>query len=303
MSDKTIELPPDLVKHVSESLGDAGRQWLADVPALVSHLESVWNVRVEQPFPNGEFNFVAPAAGADGESFIIKIAPPFVDGECYAEAAFLRHHHGKGCVRLLEQDRDARAMLLERALPGLNLSEEFAGRETEVVESAIGVLLAIQGPPPGDGVEVISLDNWFTNLERCEGSQFQVEYARKALEIYGRLSTQGPKTYLHGDFHPGNIVTATREPYLAIDPKGIVGNVGYDIAVFLNNLHWWQIDKPDMKARLAAAVRQFADAFGIPEIELRQWAYAVQVLGAWWMFDEMPALYSGGVVKADMWDV
>src|SRR6478672_5359738 len=128
-----MELPSELVKHVSEGLGDAGRRWLADLPGSVRHLESAWNVKVGKPVPAGEFNFVAPAAGTDGEGFIIKIAPPYIDGECYAEAAFLRHHDGRGCVRLLRQDRDARAMLLERAVPGLNLSEEFAGREMDAV--------------------------------------------------------------------------------------------------------------------------------------------------------------------------
>jgi streptomycin 6-kinase len=298
-----MELPSELVKHVSEGLGDVGRQWLVDVPGFVRHLEAAWKVSVGEPIPTGEFNFVAPATGANGESFIIKIAPPYVDGECYAEAAFLRHHDGKGCVRLLKQDRDARAMLLERAVPGLNLSEEFAGCEMDAVAPSIAVLMEIHAPPPVDGVEIISLDKWFSNLERARGSRFPGEYAEKALDIYARLSARGPKTYLHGDFHPGNIVTATRQPYLAIDPKGIVGHVGYDIAVFLTNLHWWQQDKPDIKERLRVAVRQFSEAFGIPEIELRQWAYASQVLGAWWTFDEMRALYSGGVVKADIWDV
>ena len=130
-----------------------------------------------------------------------------------------------------------------------------------------------------------------------------MEYSRKALEFYQKLTSGTQRVYLHGDFHPGNIVTATREPYLIIDPKGIVGSLGYDIAVFLNNMHWWLHQTADLKARLEAALHGFADAFGMSETELKQWAYAVQVLGAFWTFDEMPAIYSGGVVKADIWDV
>jgi streptomycin 6-kinase len=79
--------------------------------------------------------------------------------------------------------------------------------------------------------------------------------------------------YLHGDFHPANIVNATRAPYLAIDAKGIVGHIGYDIACFLNNFHWWQDEKPDVDERLENAVSQFADSFDIDPFELRQWAF------------------------------
>jgi streptomycin 6-kinase len=64
---------------------------------------------------------------------------------------------------------------------------------------------------------------------------------------------------LHGDYHPGNVVNATRESYLAIDPKGIVGHIGYDIAVFLNNFHWWQEQRPDIRERIAPAVEQFSN--------------------------------------------
>ena len=89
--------------------------------------------------------------------------------------------------------------------------------------------------------DVDTLDQWFDNFRRYTETEFSAEYAAKAFEIYERLSIQPGRTfYLHGDFHPGNVVTATRSPFLAIDPKGIVGHLGYDIAVFVNNLHRWQ---------------------------------------------------------------
>ena len=91
---------------------------------------------------------------------------------------------------------------------------------------------------------------------------------------------------------------------VVIDPKGVIGPMGYDIGVFLNNLHWWsESHHSDTNALLNAAVAGFSAAMEIPESDLRKWAYAVQVLASWWTFDEMPALYTGGVVKADIWDV
>jgi streptomycin 6-kinase len=91
-----------------------------------------------------------------------------------------------------------------------------------------------------------------------------------------------------------------------IDPKGIVGPLGYDIAVFLNNIYWGQkdeLDKDVVRMNLARAIAEFSAAFEIGEIDLRKWAFATQVLGAWWTFDEMPDHYDNEVEKADIWDV
>jgi streptomycin 6-kinase len=296
-------LPEELVTHVSEILGKEGAKWLRNLPALIGHLEELWSVKIGIPFAAGEFNYVAPARRNESEDVVVKIAPPYPDGEVYSEAAWLKHHNGVGCIRLIEQDRDARAYLMERAIPGINLSEEFKSREPEAVAPAIEVLNIISDAPPFHLTDVISLDKWFDGMRCHVGTDFPAEYAGKALKLYGELSSKLPPKYLHGDFHPANIVTAAREPYLAIDPKGIIGGLGYDIAVFLNNFHWWQDTRPDVRDRLDAAVKQFSAAFNISEIDLRGWAFATSVLGAWWTFDEMPALYSGGVAKADIWDV
>ncbi len=91
--------------------------------------------------------------------------------------------------------------------------------------------------------------------------------------------------------------------YCVIDPKGWAGHIGYEIAVFLNNYHWWQEKRSDIGSRLDQAVQEFARAFGLVEFELRQWAYAQMVIGAWWNFSDMPELYDGSVVKADVWEV
>ena len=302
----TYNLPGQLIHHVSHTLGEVGSRWLDGVPSLVSQLSAEWKLTVSKPFDGGEFNFVAPALRNGNEQVVLKIAPPFENGEYASEAAWLRKLAGKGCVRLLDFDAGSRAMLLERAIPGLSLIRGLEGQPSQMVSDAIEVLRTIQIPAPDDEPDAIVLDHWFSNLTRAAGSDFPATYVERALDYYSDLSRSATPFYLHGDFHPGNIVTATRSPYLAIDPKGIIGPLGYDIAVFLNNLYWAQEDDADQEkilATLAGAVREFSAAFGLPEIDIRRWAFAVQVLGAWWTFDEMPALYSGGVVKADIWDV
>jgi len=152
--------------------------------------------------------------------------------------------------------------------------------------------------------DVDTLDKWFNNFRRYTETDFPHNPAAKAFEIYERLSMQSGRTfYLHGDFHLGNVVTAKLSPFLAIDPKGIVGHLAYDIAVFLINLHRWQEKKEDATDLISNAIGQFASAFDLTETEIRQWTFASMVIGAWWDFDDMPELYQGDFAMTDFWGV
>ena len=297
-------LPGELVKHISAICGQRGESWFDELPTMIRELEHQWSLKVLAPFPGVEFNFVAPAVLEDGTDVAIKISPPFERIEIYCEAKYLRTRDGRSVIRLLAEDRAKRAILLERAMPGQALFNEFSKNPEGSIQPAIEVLRSVLRPTPADMTDVDTLDAWFNNFRRYSETDFPNHHAEKAFEIYERLSRQNGRIYyLHGDFHPGNIVTATRERYLLIDPKGIVGHVGYDIAVFLNNLSWWQKGHPKLEEFLQDAVHQFSAAFEIAEFELLQWAYAYMVIGAWWNFEDMPQLYNSDVAMMDMWGV
>ncbi|MEO8572956.1 MAG: aminoglycoside phosphotransferase family protein [Pyrinomonadaceae bacterium] len=297
-------LPDELITHVTSMCGERGVRWLTDLERNVGDLERIWSIKIEKPFSAGEYNFVAPALHADGELMVLKIAPPFDTVEIFGEASFLRHRDGNGAVRLIAEDTSRFAILLEHALPGENLAEMFKENETAATQPAIEVLRSILSPPPRDTAGIGTLDNWFDGLRRYSSTEFPAGYAAKALKIYDRLSGQSARTlYLHGDFHPGNIVSATRSPFLAIDPKGIIGHMGYDVAVYLNNFHSWNEHRSDIGVRLVEVITAFASAFDIHATELMEWAFAQKVLSAWWTFDETPEMYNNEVAKADIWDV
>jgi streptomycin 6-kinase len=296
-------IPKELVAHTIAMCGASGTEWLDRLPATIREVETNWSISIGDPFPSIEFNYVAAATDVRDNAVVVKISPPFENSEIFSEAKFLRIANGRKVVKLIAQDRERRAILIERAVPGLNLAELYSGNELEAVPPAIDVLCAVTVDPPDDTSETVDLDDWFDGLRRHTETIFPAAYAAKALEIYSRLSGGVKRYYLHGDFHPGNIVSATREPFLAIDPKGMIGPIGYDIAVFLNNFHWWQEDRLDIHERLDFAVWAFSDAFGFSPADLRQWAFAQMVLSAWWTFDEMPEIYQNDVEKADVWNV
>jgi streptomycin 6-kinase len=296
-------IPKELVTHTIAMCGEIGKAWLDDLPALIRHLETAWSISVEDPFPSVEFNYVAAATDGLGQQVVIKISPPFDNTEIFSEAKFLGTLNGNGAVWLLAEDRERRAILVERAIPGASLTELYDGNELEAIGPAINVLRTITAEPPDDLTDTIDLDDWFDGLTRYNETAFPARYAKRALDIYADLSGNAKRQYLHGDFHPSNVVSGTREWFLAIDPKGMIGPIGYDIAVFLNNFHWWHEERTDVRARSKVAVEKFSDGFGISSSDLRRWAFAQMVLSAWWTFDEMPEIYDNEVAKADIWDI
>jgi len=296
-------LPEALVTHITAICGSRGLQWFDQLPETIRELEADWSISVNKPFPGIEFNFVAPAT-ANQEAVVLKIAPPFERTEIHAEAKYLRTREGHGAVKLIAEDRRLRAILIERALPGEALFTRFQDDPPSCVRPAIDVLRLLLRLPPSDFTDVDTLDNWFENFRSYSETDFPKKYAEKAFEIYERLSVQSGRIfYLHGDFHPGNIVAGTRAPFLAIDPKGIVGHLGYDIAVFLNNLQWWQNANPSMHNLLENAITEFAYSFDFAERELREWAFAYMVIGAWWNFKDMPEFYDTDFAMIDIWGV
>ena len=304
MTDRKLYQPPDeLVKHVTAICGESGVAWLSDLPRIAAELEERWNVTTEPAFEKGEYNFVAPARSETVDA-VLKVSPPYSQIEIFAEAEFLRKLNGNGAARLLQEDRENRAILIERIRPGVTMDVYFADDPFACVEPAIKVLKTILTPPPYPPAEAQLFYDWHFRFQRSLDTEFPYEYANKALTIFDGLFQDDERTYhLHGDFHPGNVISSGDSDFVVIDPKGLVGHVTYDISVFLNNLHWWQKEKYGVQERLFRAARQFGEAFGIDELTIREAAYAGMVIGAWWNFEDMPELYDNEVVLADIWDV
>ena len=300
---KRYQPPDELVKHVTAICGESGVAWLSDLPRIVAELELKWGVTTEPAFEKGEYNFVAPARSETIDA-VLKVAPPYPTVEIFAEAEFLRILDGNGAPRLLQEDRENYAILIERVRPGVTMDVLFEEDPFACVEPAIKVLKSILKPPPYPPAEAQLFYDWHYRFQRSLDSEFPRDYAIKALTIFDRLFQDDEGTFhLHGDFHPGNVISSGDSDFVVIDPKGLVGHLTYDISVFLNNLHWWQKGMDGVQERLFRAARQFGQAFGIDELTIREAAYAGMVIGAWWNFEDMPEHYNNEVVLADIWEV
>ena len=89
---------------------------------------------------------------------------------------------------------------------------------------------------------------------------------------------------LHGDLHHDNVLRGTREPWLAIDPHGLVGDPGYEIGSILFNPDPDDRD-PALTALVPARLRQLSAALGEPVDRLAAWGFVKAVLSEVWTAD------------------
>jgi streptomycin 6-kinase len=299
----THNLPTQFTKNVLAVCGTRGRRWLSDLPKIVGEIAEKWSLVVENPFPNLSYNYVAPCVSrADGNRAVLKIGlPEENDSVVFGEANFLKNADGNGAVKLLQFDALRRTLLLERLLPGENLTGLAETNDEEATTEAIRVMNKIRRSPPANHA-FPTLEKWVGSFLRAEKTKFDFARVKKAQRIFERLIGSSGQSLLHGDLHHQNILSARRERFLAIDPKGIVGDIGFEISVFLNNPRGWVLTVPDRRKMLCRRVEQFAEAFAIEPGDLRDWAFAEAVLSAWWTIEDGGSDWEKWLACAAIWE-
>ncbi len=259
--------------------GAEGTRWLAGLPRHIAELGQKWGLRVGPAFDqDGAASWVAAVELKDGSEAVLKIT--FPHDEPRFEAHALRFLDGRGAVRLLQASEDGFSLLLERCLPGTDLwslSEE----EGNAVACR---MLARMWREPDPSAPFISLADyvaqWWDSLPRITaGADYDEDVVAEAVARGRELAASQPRSVLlHGDFHPGNVLAARREPWLFIDPKPMVGEPAYDLAQWLYNRSRFVIQSDDAVAVLRQQIDRFATALGLSPARIAGWAF-VKVLG------------------------
>ena len=157
---------------------------------------------------------------------MLKVQRPHRESE--HEAAALELWDGDGAVRLLRHDPAAHALLLERCVPGTPLSGVGQEAALDVFVELLPRLWKPAGAPFRPLAEEAAW--WADQLPRQDWSSAP-DLLDAALEALRELpQTQGEQVLLHQDLHGDNVLSAQREPWLAIDPKPLVGEREFGIA-------------------------------------------------------------------------
>lgn len=196
-------------------------------------------------------------------------------------AEVLAWWNGHGAARVIAYDGDG--LLMERALgDGSLVRMARDGRDDEAARilcATVAALHARRDTPPATAVP---LEPWFAALwpaaERHGGI-----LARAASEARALLDAPREVVVLHGDVHHDNVLDFGARGWLAIDPKGLVGERAYDLANLFFNPDADVALTPGRLTRLADVV---SEAARVDHERLMRWVIAYGGLSAAWSLED-----------------
>jgi streptomycin 6-kinase len=215
---------------------------------------------------------------SDGAPAMLKIARSVEERRGNATLVWW---NGDGAARVLAHNDHA--ILTERATGSRSLADMARhGHDDEASRIICGVaakLHAARGAPPSD---LVPLSEWFAELAPAAASHGGI-LTQAAATAHELLATQQDVRVLHGDLHHGNVLDFGDRGWLAIDPKGLIGERGFDLANILCNPDHEIATAPDRLVRQANIV---AEAAHLDRARLLRWTLAYAGLSAAWTIGE-----------------
>ena len=249
-----------------------------------------WAITLGEPYANVyPGNLVYPCTLADGTPAVIKTEPQQSgDDEFISGVAALMLYGGRGMARVIRFDAERRVLLMERVLPGEELWHLPIER---ALRAAALVMSKLRAPPPRphEFLDVRAFRRaWSGHVETYGGpgpidaDLFEIG-ERGFLEM---CESSANAVVLHGDLHYGNVLSSDREEWLAIDPKGLIGEPCYEVGDLLRNRVDELFETADAVAAMRRRVEMLADLTGLDRERVRLWGLSQAVLSEIWSTEE-----------------
>lgn len=189
--------------------------------------------------------------------------------------------YGQGAAKILANDGDA--LLMERAMGKESLVTMAKQQDDEASRILCRAASQLHAPrnklPPST---LVPLNNWFKGLEKA-AIQYGGLFKQAADTAQYLLKSPQDIVVLHGDIHHGNILDFGAQGWLAIDPKGLIGERGFDFANIFCNPDREIATKP---GRLEQQFTLVSDIAGLDRSRLMQWIFAYAGLSAAWHLED-----------------
>nr|WP_137994282.1 aminoglycoside phosphotransferase family protein [Streptomyces vilmorinianum] len=231
-----IHVPEELVASQARFNGAEGRAFVAALPGRAERFLDGWGLRQTGPSMYGAASLVLPVTRtSDGTPGALKLQ--LLDDENEGEALALRAWGGRGAVRLLDHDPGTGTLLLERLDETRHLSAlPDARRTTRILADLLARLTAEPAP---EGLRRLGdiADRMLDDAPRAARKlpEPDARLLRDCAAAVREVAAEPGDRLLHWDLHVDNILAAEREPWLAIDPKPLAGDPGFELLPALTN--------------------------------------------------------------------
>lgn len=271
-----MELPDALRASLDSYPDGLGRRWASELAGRIGAAEERWGLVIGEPFqPGGVTSWVAPARRADGTDCVYKITVPH--DEAIGEDVALRAYGADGAVALLAAAPEAHELLLERAEPGHDLWS--VADDDERLDVACDVMRRLWRPSGDDSIRSVGATAraWADVTERrlvTSEVPWVTDPIERGVDLLRALPNDPTgRVLVHGDFHPGNVLAARREPWLAIDPKPLVGDPAFEPIQLLTQQEG-RITEPPPLDDVAVRVEGLAGRLDLDAERIVRWGIA-----------------------------
>ncbi|WTN21814.1 aminoglycoside phosphotransferase family protein [Streptomyces canus] len=275
-----IDIPEELAATQERYNGDKGREFIASLPALIEDFLERWQLRPDGSPMHGVAALVLPVVRrADGTPAALKLQ--LLDEESADEPVALRLWDGDGAVRLLDHDPVTHTMLLER-LDSTRMLSTLPGTRDAVLVIA-GLLAHLTAGPAPAGMRRLGdiaramLDRTPEALERIPDPEVRRTVADCAAAVREVVDEPGDRL-LHWDLHDENVLASARAPWLAIDPKPLAGDPGFELWPALDN----RFDADEITWRFDA----MTDVLGLDRARARAWTLGRLLQNSLWDIED-----------------
>ncbi|WSQ10089.1 aminoglycoside phosphotransferase family protein [Streptomyces sp. NBC_01231] len=274
-----IDIPEELAASQAKYNGEAGRAFIARLPELAADFLDRWELRRDGRPMHGVSALILPVVRADGTDAVLKLQ--LLDEESAGEPVALRVWNGDGAVRLLDHDEITGTMLLERLDPARMLSRLPDSRAAALVIARLLAHLTGHPAPPGlrrlADIAQGMLDETpraLTHVPDPEARHLLADCAAAVREV---IDDPGDRL-LHWDLHYENVLAADRATWLAIDPKPLAGDPGFDLLPALDNRY----DPAEIRWRFDA----MTEVLGLDRDRARAWTLGRVLQNCLWEIED-----------------
>jgi len=207
-------------------------------------------------------------------------------GDEWHSGEVLNAFGGRGMVRVHEFVGGA--MLLERLQPGHSLVHLSVGDGDDEATAVLAEVIGAMSPDASVNAYP-TIHGWgkgFARYAASGESRLPADIVSEADRVYTRLSySQTRPRLLHGDLQHSNVLFDAERGWVGIDPKGVVGELEFEIGAALRN----PFDRPDIFAAPATIERRlsrFAAKLRLDTGRTLAWAFAQAVLSTIWDIED-----------------
>jgi streptomycin 6-kinase len=276
-----LNIPVHFANGVIAERGDAGKEWLNELPNKIQEYCRRWRLTVEGEPWHGYIGLVLPVRKGE-QSCVLKLT--WVDDETRHEALALELWNGNGAVKLLDAEPTEGALLLERLDPARSLADMPIDDAAKI---SAELLKRLTIPAPSDLPHIkdhaqrqcADLSNDWETLGRPFPAHF-IDIVKDAAQ---QVATTAENFLVNQDLHYENVLAGKREPWLVIDPKIISGDPEFAVAPLL----WNRFDKNTSLNELSHRFDMIVQVAELNDHRTRCWSLLRLV--DYWLW----ALYTG----------